>query len=301
MTKWKLEALPHLTTFQALMDHGGVTGAAEALGLTQSAVSKHLAKLREAYGDPLFIRTGSGMRPTPRSLWMSEHVATILAEAEALSLARPFSPADLDGIVTVSTTDEIGNTLLQTVLPRLRKEAPGLRLTIVPLATGYSLTELETGRVDLVISVNWHAPDVLKQTRLFNDHFTCVMSRVHVLADQDWSLQDYADAEHILVAPLGMPTGRIDEALASQDLQRSVRVSVPVFRQLDPEVLGADLIATVPARVARMLDLRFPDRLVTQDLPFEVPEISYFSMWHARFDKDPRHVWLRHLIRNALV
>lgn len=301
MTKWKLEALPLLTTFQALMDHGGVTEAAAALSLTQSAVSKQLAKMREAYDDPLFIRTGSGMRPTPRAIWMSEHVATILAEAEALSLARPFSPADLHGIVTVSTTDEIGNTLLQTVLPQLRKEAPRLRLTIVPLASDYSLDELETGRVDLVISVNWHAPDVLKQTRLFNDQFTCIMGRDHVLAEREWSVRDYADTEHILIAPLGMPSGRIDEALASQDLKRSVRVSVPVFRQLDPEVLGADLIATVPARVARMLDLRYPGRLVIRELPFEVPEISYFSMWHARFDKDPRHVWLRHLIRNTLV
>ena len=281
------------------MDHGGVTEAAHALGLTQSAVSKHLSKLRETYGDPLFVRTPDGMRPTPRATWMSAHVSTILAEAEALSDARLFQPKTLDGMLTISTTDEVCNTLLARLVPRLTEQAPGVRPTFVPLSPDYSEHDLESGRVDLVISVNWHSPGGLKQNLLFNDHFVCVASSEHSFAKGGFSMKEYADAEHILVAPLGMREGRIDEALARYDLRRVIRLSVPLFLQLTPEVLGKNYIATVPSRVAKDLCQRNPDVLTILDLPLEVPEISYFSLWHTRFDKDPRHIWLRGLVRDA--
>ena len=145
MTNRNLQALPLLSTFQAMMDHGGVTEAADALGLTQSAVSKHLSKLREAYGDPLFVRTPDGMRPTPRATWMSARVSTILAEAEALSEARLFQPKALDGMLTISTTDEICDALLAGLVPRLEEQAPGLRPTFVPLSPDYSERDLEAG------------------------------------------------------------------------------------------------------------------------------------------------------------
>lgn len=300
MPVWKLETLPLLATFQALMDHGGVTEAAEKLGLTQSAVSKHLAKLRDSYQDPLFIRTAEGMQPTPRAAWMSAHVATILAEAETLSRARPFQPKDVDGVISISTTDEVSDALIVKLLPRIVSEAPDARLTFVPLAPDYAARNLEAGHIDLVISVNWHAPESLKQSRLFNDHFVCVMRSDHPLANRKMTMREYADAEHVLVAPLGMQTGRIDEMLAHHDLRRNVRLSVPIFRQLDASVLQDKFIVTLPARIASNLEQRFSGQLAICSLPFDAPEISYFSMWHTRFDKDPRHIWLRQLVRDAL-
>ncbi len=300
MRIWKLETLPLLATFQALMDHGGVTEAAEKLGLTQSAVSKHLTKLRDAYDDPLFIRTPEGMRPTPRATWMSAHVSTILTEAEALARARPFQPHDLDGVITVSTTDEVSDALIAKLLPRLALEAPDARLTFVPLATDYSLRDLEAGQIDLVISVNWHAPDALKQSRLFNDRFACVMGAEHPLADREMTIEAFAATEHVLVAPLGMQAGLIDETLARHDLKRRTRLSVPIFRQLAPSVLKDRFIATLPARIAQRLERDFSGKLVVHPLPFDTPEIAYFSMWHTRFDKDPRHIWLRQIVRDAL-
>ena len=300
MTKWKLDALPLLATFQALMDHGGVSEAAHALGITQSAVSKQLGKLRDAYGDPLFVRTPQGMRPTPRATWMSAHVATILAEAEALSEARQFHPRLVSGVVVISTTDEVCAALLETFLPLLEEQAPGLRLTFVPLSPDYSLHELEAGRIDLVISVNWHAPEGLKQSRLFDDHFVCVMGTGHALADRAFTLEDFVKAKHVMVAPLGMREGRIDEILAQHDLGRDVRLSVPVFLQLNPALLSDQYVASVPARVAEGLKARHPEELVIRPLPLDAPDISYFSLWHSRFDKDPRHIWVRNTIRKAL-
>lgn len=300
MTNWKLDTLPLLATFQAMMSHGGVTEAAHALGLTQSAVSKQLAKLREAYGDPLFIRTPNGMRPTPRATWMSAHVSTILAEAEALSEARLFQPRLLDGVLSISTTDEVCEALLSSLLPALDEHAPRLRVTFVPLSVDYSAQDLEAGRVDLVISVNWHAPEGLKQRLLFNDHFVCVMGTGHELASRALAAQDFADADHVLVAPLGMRKGRIDETLAKHDLQRVIRLSIPAFRQLNPALLGDRYIATIPARVADGLKAQNPQTMVVRQLPFAAPEISYYAIWHTRFDKDPRHVWIRNMVSTAL-
>ena len=300
MTKWNLETLPLLATFQALLDHGGVTEAADALGLTQSAVSKHLSKLRDAYGDPLFVRTAKGMRPTPRATWMSAHVATILTEAETLSEARLFQPKLLTGILSISTTDEVCEALLASLLPRLNKEAPDLRLTFAPLSPDYSLSDLEAGRLDLVISVNWHAPEILKQSRLFEDRFVCLMSNEHDLAQVDLTIEEYAARDHMMVAPLGMREGRIDEFLARHDLRRTIRVSVPQFLHITPDLLGSRYLLTLPSRVADRLCKRHPNQLVMRDLPFVPLQITYFALWHTRFDRDPRHIWLRNMIRQAL-
>lgn len=114
------------------------------------------------------------------------------------------------------------------------------------------------------------------------------------------TIQEFAEADHVLVAPLGMSVGRIDEILARHDLKRNIRLSVPIFRQLDPNVLKDSFIVTLPARIAQSLQHRYPDQLSVCSLPFDASEISYFSMWHTRFDKDPRHIWLRHWVRDTL-
>lgn len=298
----KLEALPLLETFQALLDHGGVSPAAKALQVTQSAVSKHLAKLRAIYGDELFVRTPGGLRPTPRALEMGGHVASILADAAALLDARPFSPAALAGVLTISTTDEISSELAERLIGRIEREAPGVRLTFLALERDYSQSKLESGAVDLVISVNWHAPDGLKQSRVRDDRFVCLMSARHRLAAGGFSTDAYAAATHVMVAPLGMRLGYIDEVLAQKGLSRIVRLSVPSFFQITPAILGEDKIVTLPRRVAEALvrGAGAREALVMTEPPFEIPSLAYYAIWHARFDRDPRHLWLRALVREAL-
>ena len=289
--------LPLLAAFQALMDHRGVSEAARALGVTQSALSKQLAKLRLAYNDDLFVRTPDGMRPTPHATWMSARVENILAEAAALSETRAFDPRSFVGTMTFSTTDEICQLLAPGLLDLLEQEAPLQRVTFVPLQPDYSFQQLEAGRVDLAISVNWHAPDGLKQSRLMSDKFVCLLGVDHALAKPRLSASEFAKAEHVMVAPLGLQQGHIDEALAHLDLSRFVRMSVPYFSQITPQVMSNQRIVTLPTHVANSLCQQYPGALRVQSLPFDVPEFSYFAMWHTRFDKDPRHVWLRSKIR----
>lgn len=302
MTNRKLEALPLLTTFQALMEHGGVSAAATALGVSQSAVSKQLAKLRAAYGDDLFIRTADGMRPTPRAATMSERVSIILAEAEALSETRLFDPAALEGEITLSTTDEIRCALVTGLVERLDQEAPKVRLTFLPLRPDYSRRELEAGHVDLVISVNWHAPDELKQIRLQSDRFVCLMGAAHPLAMGAFTIEAYAATTHVMVAPLGRRLGYIDDLLARHGLRRFIRLSLPEFYQIKPGLLGNRHISTLPNRVAQFIGSEYaaPGELVVRPLPLDVPPLEYFALWHPRFDRDPRHVWIRGLVRDIL-
>lgn len=299
MTKRNFENLYLLTSFRAIAEDGSVAGAARRLGLTQSAVSKHLARLRVWLGDPLFVRTSAGMKPTPRAMALAADVDGILSRLEALTAQPEPDPASFAGTFTLSSTDEVFCSLLPGLLPRLAEEAPDLRLTAIPLARTYSLPELEAGTVNLVIGVNWHAPDMLRQSKLFVDRFVVAMRRDNPLAGAPPDVKAYADARHLLVAPLGMNTGAIDALLAEQGLARRIVASVPTFSLIRPDLLGAHRIATLPERVARRL-ARAEGNIVLADLPFSAPPVVYHALWHPRYDLDPRLRWMRALVAETL-
>lgn len=300
MTRWNTDALSTLPTFQALLDHGSVSKAAEALGVSQSAVSKHLARLREAYRDPLFVRTPGGMRPTPHAIWMSARVSTILAEAQVLREARVFDPSDLTGEVTIATTDELRRSLIPRIMEILDADAPRVRLTVKSLQSDYFYRELEAGQTDLVISVNWHAPVGLKQGRLFVDHFVCLMAAEDCLPEDALDLETFIALPHVLVAPFGMTQGAVDEALAQMEKSRFVRLSVPDFQLITPELLGSRYIVTLPSWVAKSLQERYSNAFTVYQPPVSVPSISYYALWHERFDKDPKNIWLRKQVKSVL-
>lgn len=273
MTNWNLENLHLLRSFKAIAEEGNVVAAAGALGVTQSAVSKHLARLREWLGDPLFVRTARGMQPTPRALELMERVDTILGEVGRLTETGTVDPARFEGVFTISATDLIHTRLLPDLVARLAERAPRLRLTALPLAQDYSLHALETGAVNLLVAVNWHAPGQLRQRKLHSDRFVCVLHRDHPLADCGLTAECYAKARHVLVAPLGMRDGFLDPILAERGLSRHISVSVPSFCLMSPALIGTDRIATLPWRAAQTLVE--DGALVIRALPFAAPQIDY--------------------------
>jgi len=188
-----------LTTFKAIYENTGIGAAADVLGLTQSAVSKHLQKLRDWFEDDLFVRTAQGMEPTQKAMSLIDRVEHILQEVSILSESSHFDVATLTGVFTIATTSEVSQRLTPKLLTLLAEKAPHLRITIIHLASDYSLRDLEMGKVDAVISVNWHAPEQLIQKRLFSDRFVCVMQKKHPLAKRKLSLDNYAKANHIMV------------------------------------------------------------------------------------------------------
>ena len=207
-------------------------------------------------------------------------------------------PAVLIGSFTIATTSEINQSLAAQLLNKLSVLAPQLRITLINLSSDYSIRELESGKVDLVISVNWHAPEQLMQKRLFSDTFVCLMDQLNPLATSELTLQNYAQAMHIMVAPLGKDRGYIDEYLSEKNLQRQVRLSVPDFAQLQPLLSNTGHIVTLPSQVAQTMLNR--DGLIIKELPFRAPKFDYYLFWHRRYTNENRNRWVRELIYELL-
>jgi DNA-binding transcriptional LysR family regulator len=287
-----------LATFKAIYENGNISSAAEVQGITQSAVSKHLQKLREWFRDELFVRAMGRMEPTEIAVSLIERVEHILKEVAIISQASHFDPTLLRGVFTIATTSEVSQRLTPGLLKKLSEVSPQLRITVINLANDYSIRELELGKVDLVISVNWHAPEQLIQKRLYNDRFVCLMHKNHPLAKQKLTIDAYANAMHIMVAPLGKERGFIDEQLAQRGLRRQVRLSVPDFSQLEAHLLDGEHIVTLPHRVA--LDLRKKGELMIKQLPFEAPGFDYYMFWHRRFSNQNASRWVREIVSDLL-
>lgn len=287
-----------LITFKAIFEQGSLVKAAETVSMTQSAVSKHLQKLRHWFNDDLFVRTTNGLAPTRKALSLISSIESILSELTELNAAGNFKPEEQTGRYAIATTDEVSLRLLPGLLELLDKLAPQLRVSILHLERDYSIRELETGKVDLVISVNWHAPEQLVQKRLFDDQFVCLMSKKHFLAKQALTIESYSEATHLLVAPLGMERGYIDDLLRKKGYKRLVKLSVPDFSSINNQLLGDDKIITLPGRVAKALSLTQP--LIIKKLPFEVPGIDYYMFWHTRFNNDHLGQWVRGMVQKIL-
>ncbi len=290
MSTRNLRRLPLLETFDAIMTRGSLVAAAESLGVTQSAVSKQLAQLREWLDDELFVRTSDGMQPTPRALSLRERVAGILDQATDLASEGEINPRDFTGEFVISATDEVLERIVPPLVDRLFDEAPELRLIALPLSRDYSAQHLESGRVNLLVAVNWHAPEQLMQKKLGSDPFACVMHEDHVLADGNLTLKRYAAATHVLVAPLGYKQGVVDAALQERGMQRRVCASVPVFGMVNENLLGTDRICTLPSRVVDRLVETGP--FVRKRVPLSLPVTHYYALWHPRFSADPRLRWM---------
>ena len=297
MSNWNLGNLRLLATFDAIMTRGSVGSAADAMNVTQSAVSKQLAQLRDWLGDDLFVRTSEGMSPTPRALAIRERVGSILDQAESLVTESTPTPSEFSGRFVLSGTDQLLHRLAPVLIERLAREAPRLQLAMLPLERDYHTRQLESGAVNLVIAINWRAPELLKQKLLGHDRFVCAMHRDHPLAGSRLTLKRYLSADHILVSPLGSEKGVVDIELDRRGLTRNVVASVPAFSMINAELLGKSRIVAVPTQVAKALEVS--DELVVKEIPLPLPVSDYYALWHPRFSAEPRFRYLLTLIEEV--
>lgn len=285
-----------LITLDALLDAGSVAGAARRLGLSPSAMSRALARLRETTGDPLLVRAGRGLVPTPRARELRDRVGELVREGQAvLRPQQAVDPARLERTFRLRSSDGFVEAVGPALLARLAVEAPGVRLHFLakpdkesgPLRSGE--LDFETGVIGAAT-----APELRTQA-LFQDHFVAVVRPGHPLCDGPLTASRYAAARHVLVSRRGQPRNPVDEVLASQGLSRTVITLVPGFATALALVRGSDLVATVPAlHCASLLG-----DLVTLPLPFPLPGIRVALLWHPSQDADPAHRWLRTLIRET--
>jgi DNA-binding transcriptional LysR family regulator len=219
-----------LVTLDAVLSEGSVAGAARRLRLSPSAMSRALARLRQTTGDPLLVRAGRGLVPTPRALELREKVGQLVQDAQAV--LRPAKTPDLKQLVrtfTLRTSDGFVENFGPDLIARTQAEAPGVRFCFVPKLNKES-TPLRDGTVDLETGVVGHttSPEVRAQ-RLFRDCFIGVVRMGHSLSEGEITPARYAMAEHISVSRRGLDHGLIDEALKLFGLERNIVTIVGGF------------------------------------------------------------------------
>lgn len=284
--------------FKQLFNDANLTVAAHTLGITQSAASKQLTSLRDHFGDDLFVRTSLGMQSTEKAQSIAPSIFKILDEIQHLTLEDLFDPAKINMRFVICTTDEIQYNLAPQLLEVIEKQAPNLELQFVNLENSYALNGLESGSVNMVISVNWTAPENLVQSRLFDDPFICLMAKDNPLADMHITMENYIKFPHVLVAPLGHTQSLVDVLLSKNDLKRKVPIILPNFMEVGRLIEGSNNIITLPQRTAAII--RQKHDLHMAPPAFELPTVTYYQFWHQRYRNDQTRMWFFNLIREFL-
>ncbi|MBV8092964.1 MAG: LysR family transcriptional regulator [Acetobacteraceae bacterium] len=287
-----------LKVFDAIMKTRSASQAADALGLSQSAVSHALARLREQIGDPLFVRIGGRMEPTARALRLADPLRDALeAAARIVAYEDSFDPARSGRVFCIAASDSIQASLLGTLLRNIA--APGLRVAVrlLGLERDAALAALDSGDVDVAVgflpkSRRWH-----ERERLYSETHLCLFDQRLVRLQAPISLLDFVAHPHILPSLRGELTSFVDEALEKHGLQRRVVASTGAFTTIPMMLKSAPVIATLPARVARFCSNAAT--LTVSPLPFEGPGFDISMVWNRRDIESASHAWLRARIREA--
>jgi DNA-binding transcriptional LysR family regulator len=283
-----------VVVLRALLDERSVSRAARRLGLSQSATSHALGRLREVVKDPLFVRTRTGLVPTARAEAMATSVRTSLDALDETLFARaPFDPGTVKRTFHIRPSDYVEFLVIPRLVERLVQVAPGVDLFARATATEPALA-LEQGELDLLIQ----PPRTGEQTegfhmqKLWDEQFVGIARQGHPLARGRVTLKQFASARHVLVAPRGQPGGgRIDEALRERGLERRIAFRTPSFLAAPQVVAATDLVMILPARLATALAGQL--RLAMFQAPVEIPGFEMAMFWHDRHDADPVHAFLR--------
>ncbi|RJF88602.1 LysR family transcriptional regulator [Oleomonas cavernae] len=285
-----------LVTLDVLLAEGSVARAARRLRLSPSAMSRALARLRETVGDPLLVRAGRGLVPTPRALELRERAGQLVEDARAV--LRPAEKPDFKQLVrtfTLRTREGFVENFGLALIARVRAQAPGVRLRFVQKSNKDS-APLREGEVDLETGVvgKTTGPEVRTQA-LFQDRFVGVVRLEHPLSQGKITPARYAAGAHICVSRRGLDKGPIDEALEPFGLSRDIVTIVGGFSTALALARAADLIATVPERYTGNLRVG----MHSFALPLSLPEVTISLLWHPRLDADPAHRWLRGCVREV--
>jgi DNA-binding transcriptional LysR family regulator len=286
-----------LLALHALLEERHVTRAAARIGITQSAMSHALSRLRTLLDDPLFVRSPRGMVPTPHALSIAEPLARALGQIEdVLSRRTAFDPKTARRTFRIGAGD-YGEVLFAAPLAALvEAEAPNLEIAIEPISLEVPRA-LETGAVDVIVgygSDDW--PGIFRK-QISVDKFVCVVREGNPAVTRSLSLDTYVAVSHVLVSPSGTGRAYVDAILQKRGLTRRIGVRVPHFLVAPLVVSRTDLILTVPERVARTFEGAIGLKIVK--CPIELDDIRMSQMWHERMNLDPAHVWLRNALDDA--
>jgi DNA-binding transcriptional LysR family regulator len=290
-----------LVVLRTLLETRSVTKTAERSGMSQPAVSRALAKLRQIFDDALLVKSGTVMRPTVRGSALLEPTQRALAGiTDVLANRPPFDPSRTEHVFRIATTDYGATVILPRLSDLMFTAAPKAALEIVPV-DGQTFKNLGDINVDLALYSDNPVPPSLRTRDLFRESFACLLRDGHPAIDRceqgRMRLDDYVAFPHILVTVVGGRAGPVDVALAALGYSRHVAVRIPYFARAALVAASSDLVLTIPRRAAE--NLADSHRLRLTEPPLQLPNFGYRMVWHERVHAEPEHAWLRRLVVRA--
>lgn len=287
--------LLQLRLLEAIFERGSVSSAADAVGLSQSAASHSLARLRALLGDPLFVRTSGGMAPTP----YGERVCAAARSAlitlrEALRSGRDFDPRQSGRTFRLYLNDVGEMVMLPRLLSYLRHNAPGISVRVSALPEMQPGALLESGEVDLAVGHITTLTTGFHQRVLFPEHYVCAAALDNPHFREGMTLEAFSLAQHAVTELGGMAHWVVDRELARYKVVRRIGLTVPDFMVLPFVISSSDLVLTMPKRLADQFAGVASLRLMPPPVPIPTFEICMF--WHERVHHDPANAWLRQTV-----
>lgn len=281
-----------LLVFLGLLKHRKASDVAQDLGLTQSAISQALKRLRDVFGDELFLRRPHGMEPTATALALEAPIANAVeALRGALGVARAFDPMTATGLVRLAALHTEQAVLIPTLTARLRDTAPGLDLSVIPRGRSEAMVALQDGEVDLALGYFRDIPNTCRSEVLYEDSYLVAGNPEVLSSKTPLDLDTYCTMDHILTSPSAQLRGVVDLHLEKLGRERRVVLGLPAFLPALAAAAASDALVTVPARVAQAFAGRFG--LATQQPPLDLPSFSVSVVWHRRNDSDPQTQWIK--------
>ncbi|RCX06783.1 LysR family transcriptional regulator [Marinomonas foliarum] len=287
-----------LRSLKVLLEERHVSHAANKLNLTQSAVSRQLSQLRYLFADPLLIREGNTLIPTPKALMLQTKLTHWFLELDDLLVEEAFEPAKWHGEFVLSSSDYVAQYILPDIVEALAAHAPNVSMQY-RLWQPDLLPQLATSDIQLASSMSPTQPEGVSSVQIGEDSPVCVMSHAHPLAKQDTlSIDDLLAYAHIKVIGGGDKDSYVDEALAKLEKQRRFALKVPFFYAAAQSLCQSQHLLVIPEHIARNLKKHFS--LTYKPLPITTPRHKYWLIWHAKYDNDPSHLWVRNLVLQTM-
>ncbi len=282
-----------LLVFDALLRERSVMRAAEALALSQPALSHALNRLRHLLNDRLFIRTPAGMMPTPRAEELALPVRKVLNDLQLALEMETFSPATAERRFVIAVNNYAAVTLAGPIVAACQAQAPKVRLSLRPSGTLDLAELLERGQLDLAISARGEPAERFASRPLVQDHYVAVFRKGHPALRRKLTLTAFAELQHLSISSSGEDLGFVDQTLAAHGMTRSIALEAP-YLSAGAVLVQSNMVAVLGRKLAQEFRRAYPIEI--RELPFDADHLQSIMLWHRRFDDQPAHRWLRDTI-----
>jgi DNA-binding transcriptional LysR family regulator len=284
-----------LKVFVAIYENRTLTQAADQIGLSQPGVSHALKQLRENFNDELFVRGPDGYHPTARARELAPPVSEALKSLQqAVGDMDHFDARTAVRTFRLCVSDYMSHAMLPVMANRLAVDAPNIDCAVSQLSYERVEDDLRSGRFDIAVMAGQAQQDTLGQQVLLSEEPVCVVSKHSKLSADNFDLEAFCAAEHVIVNLYGDFHSWVDQKLDELGMKRRVRFVLPYFNALPGVVNNTDIVGTLPRRIAEQAARTHDLQLL--DMPFSFPAIDFVMTWHPRKDRDAAHVWFRNVL-----